>query len=523
MISPEAVWWRGRARVGSPDDISPCVAAVSADSLPQEPGTPTPLAAVPARGGEAVGIHAQPGAGVASRRALVVTATAAVLATGALLPFSHQQLGSSVSFVPAMLAIVACFDMLSVYLLVGDYRDRGDPRLLMMSWAYSWSLVAMGGYALAFPGVVSAHPPLALTPSMAPYFYIAWHCGFPVLLGAAWAPWPYRWTAPTPASRRGAVSLGTIAAAVLGAAGLLAVLSALAHRLPVLIRGVDTTRMTSVTAPVAIPLVVLALGAALHGTRRRTGPERWSSVAILICLCDLSLTYFSGARYSLGWYCGRSLTLLSAAVVVMAMLAGFRRLKAQAERDAAIDALTGLSNRRSAYPELDKLISRARRAGAPLGILCLDLDLFKQVNDRYGHETGDTVLIELGRLLTSECRVGDVVARVGGEEFLILLPDTDQRGTLVIAERIRARVATMIVAPVNHPITASIGATTLHLDDFTAATMLRRADNALYDAKHAGRNRVVMSPGAFALFAAGDVARTSAAEPELTSEAIASG
>ena len=86
---------------------------------------------------------------------------------------------------------MACFDIMSVWLLAGEYLDTGDRRLLGMALAYLWSLLLMGGYALAFPGVVSQHPPLAVTASVAPYLYLGWHVGFPVLLGAAWGPWDW--------------------------------------------------------------------------------------------------------------------------------------------------------------------------------------------------------------------------------------------------------------------------------------------------------------------------------------------
>jgi hypothetical protein len=102
------------------------------------------------------------GAGPVSRRPVLLAATTGGLATIAVLPFSHRMLGPSGPFVTAMLTIVACFEFLSVYLLVGDYRSQGDPRLLMMSWACCWSLVVMGGYALAFPGAVTVQ---------------GWYCG----------------------------------------------------------------------------------------------------------------------------------------------------------------------------------------------------------------------------------------------------------------------------------------------------------------------------------------------------------
>ncbi len=423
----------------------------------------------------------------------MITALAATLTTAALLPLGTHQLSSAASFMPAMLSVVACFDVLSVYLLLGGYRDRGDLRLLVMSWAYTWSLVSMAGYALAFPGVVSDNPPLAVTASMAPYFYLLWHVGFPVLLGAAWAPWPVSWSTSTPPPRRRRLSAASTAAVAVGSGAVVASLAVLAHRLPVLIVGLDYSAMTSLTAPVTTPLVLLALVAAVRGTRLRGGPERWSTIAILACLCDLALTYTSGSRYSLGWYCGRSLTLVASGVVLMSMLAEFRRLKARAEYDAATDQLTGLHNRRSVYEELEQIVARSSRSGSPLGVLSLDLDMFKQVNDIFGHAVGDMVLSEVGLLLTQSCRRGDVVARVGGEEFLILLPDTDAAGTLTAAEKIRGAVELMTIPACKVRMTASLGVANLRADDIGTTTLLRRVDTALYQAKQDGRNRVVVS------------------------------
>ena len=115
-----------------------------------------------------------------------------MLVTALLLPVGATRLEATTSFVPALISVVSCFDLLSVYLLVGAYRDRGELRHLVMALAYAWSLVTMTGYALAFPGAVSPDPPLASSPSTAPYLYLLWHCGFPVVVGLAWAPWPRR-------------------------------------------------------------------------------------------------------------------------------------------------------------------------------------------------------------------------------------------------------------------------------------------------------------------------------------------
>jgi diguanylate cyclase (GGDEF)-like protein len=170
------------------------------------------------------------------------------------------------------------------------------------------------------------------------------------------------------------------------------------------------------------------------------------------------------------------------------VLANLRNL-AIAQGRAKTDALTGLPNKRNVADNVKRMVAHASRTVSPLAALALDLDHFKQINDRYGHSRGDEVLAAVGSTLKNCCRASDLVGRVGGEEFLILLPDTGLQAARTVAENIRAAVATIVIPSIERSITASIGIAVLPDQAGDGATLLRNADRALYVAKNAGRNR----------------------------------
>lgn len=156
---------------------------------------------------------------------------------------------------------------------------------------------------------------------------------------------------------------------------------------------------------------------------------------------------------------------------------------------ARTDALTGLLNRRGFETQMAFAVALARRSSRPLSLITVDVDHFKRVNDTYGHEAGDEVLRRLARTLESRLRGSDVVARLGGEEFVALLPDTDLNGAQSIAQALVTAMAEH-QDPVVGTITVSAGVATMRGADDNGAAMLRRGDAALYEAKGQGRNRV---------------------------------
>ncbi len=163
-----------------------------------------------------------------------------------------------------------------------------------------------------------------------------------------------------------------------------------------------------------------------------------------------------------------------------------------AMQTATRDALTGVGNRIALEITAEREIAMARRTNQPTAILVLDIDHFKRINDRYGHSAGDRVLVETARKLRENCRESDSVFRFGGEEFVVLLSQTEENGAFAIAERIRNAIATMNTQyeQTGIHVTASIGIACLNRSE-TLHAWFDRADRALYLAKQAGRNRVV--------------------------------
>jgi len=166
--------------------------------------------------------------------------------------------------------------------------------------------------------------------------------------------------------------------------------------------------------------------------------------------------------------------------------------------EALTDALTRLSNRRALEQQLDHLLAYSRRSKESLSLMIFDIDHFKAVNDTYGHQIGDDVLIALAQHARDVMRAQDALGRWGGEEFMAIMPGTSRDSALVAAERLRAHIEETRIITSAGPVsvTVSVGvATTLPLNDLTGTALIAAADRALYAGKRAGRNRVVHADG----------------------------
>ncbi|HNQ05499.1 MAG TPA: diguanylate cyclase [Thiobacillaceae bacterium] len=257
----------------------------------------------------------------------------------------------------------------------------------------------------------------------------------------------------------------------------------------------------------SVLLQLIAAGVAL-GQMRHAGRYRYAWLAISAALALMVPRRVLPLLDLLQGHAGHDTSALLGLLISGLMLVGVLGLRAlftnmrRQERElvhlATIDGLTHASNRRHALQLARAELVRQRRTGRPLAVLILDLDHFKKINDGYGHAVGDAVLAAVAAACMAGLRGMDVFGRLGGEEFVIVLPETDAAQALASAERLRTRVAALEVAAGDHVarVTVSIGValgTGRQTDpDSALAELLRRADTALYAAKAAGRDRSVV-------------------------------
>jgi diguanylate cyclase (GGDEF)-like protein len=289
-----------------------------------------------------------------------------------------------------------------------------------------------------------------------------------------------------------------------GALAFVALLVLFGSRLPL--------RVIAALGPIGVALIAYALATtkgAGDGAVLYMWPVLWEAYffgrrgATLIVLCvglahGLALTAIPGGGGNLDSWIDVMVSVTVVAGVVEVLATRNRELVWRISREARVDELTHLLNRRGFDERAQIELARARREEASLGVVAFDLDHFKRVNDEFGHEVGDRVLVNLAKCFRSEMRETDVAARMGGEEFVALLPGADLEQARDFAERVRGRLRS-IEQPGVPVVTVSAGAGAA-VAPLGIEQLLKRADMALYAAKSRGRDRTVIdgprTPGA---------------------------
>jgi diguanylate cyclase (GGDEF)-like protein len=279
--------------------------------------------------------------------------------------------------------------------------------------------------------------------------------------------------------------------------------------LPLLIVGGSFTRLDLLfIAPAVLLCNVVALLLVVLRLRGRTVLDLWLAVAMLTATLDVTLTMWGGSRYTLGWYAARLLSLGTDVTVLVALLSEltslFRkisRMNAHLQALSMTDGLTSIANRRGFDDALARAWATAQREETAISLLIVDIDHFKGFNDSYGHPAGDECLRRIAAMISSHARRPyDSAARLGGEEFVLMMPATEEAGAAMVAERLRRGFESLMIphqaSRLGH-VTISGGLATLRprpLQD--SAILTETADQALYRAKTGGRNRICAAPDA---------------------------
>ena len=404
------------------------------------------------------------------RLAVGLLALGVVIAAVAAACFGQVRLAASVGLLPAFDAATVLVDLLTAALLLAQASAAQDARARRLGVAYALSALAV---ALLAAG------PLLGGSGRAPWLWACAHGGFAACtLRALLGPPP-----PLPRGKM-ARTLAGVALAV------------------VTLAAIGVVWQPAPAAGVGLAVAMLTACACFAAIRRLGDPlSLWLAVSLLAASLEAALG--GQARDTIGWYAAHGVSLLTGAAMLVALMA---ELAAQAGRVGAsnarleqmlcLDALSGLHNRRSFETTLEQEWRRGHREQTALSMLMIDIDHFKAFNDRHGHPAGDSCLRRVGAAVAAQVqRPGDMVARIGGEEFVVLLPGTEEAGAARVAERVRAAVA---AAGITHeggslgPVTVSIGVATRRPggDASERSALVDAADRALYWAKENGRNLV---------------------------------
>lgn len=421
--------------------------------------------------------------------------------------FGHTPLAKLPQFTIFHSSFLFAVDGVVAFLLLAQFAFHRLTAYAILGFAYLLNALLMIPFLLSFPGALGTGSLIGGSQSSVWVWHI-WHLLFPLMV--IWAVLVQERNAQI----NGRVS-HTIAWAVGAAIGVTLLVTLMItvyhHALPVLITNmrIPLTRAFYVVGSVAALATTIAFVLTLWLARRHSMLHFWLALALAAFMGDMAASLSAMERYTMGWYFSRVGSMLAAGMLLLVMLNEILRLyhrlgaahvalKGQEEKIrhlAYFDPVTDLPNRRLLMDRLKQDLSQAKRHGYCLALLFLDLDEFKQVNDRHGHEIGDKLLHEVALRVSRCVRSGDTVSRLGGDEFVIVLPEVNHvRDAEATAVKVLAELREPMIID-HHPIvvTSSIGIAMVTPDtQADASALLGRADAAMYCAKNAGRNRYVV-------------------------------
>ncbi|SFL10439.1 PAS domain S-box-containing protein/diguanylate cyclase (GGDEF) domain-containing protein [Paenibacillus sp. 1_12] len=556
------------------------------------------------------------------RVAAVTTAIVLIIIVAVTFPYA-QEPGTAVQpFLPAFIAAVVFCELITAYLMLSEFQVTRSPALLVLATAYLYTGLITIPHILTFPGVFSETGLLNAGTQTATWLWVFWHGGYPFLV-TLYVVTEVKFGKIRLTLRQAKLGLGiALGTIVVLIAGLTLLAIAADQLLPKIIQKDNfNILITSGIGPVVWLLNFVALASLLWFARGRTVVQLWLTVAILASLLDVTLTLFSGSRYSVGWYVARLNSILSATLVLGTLLyeirilyyrivqqerifrtifefaavgiaridlnqkpleaneafqqmlgRGEEELHAQSltaithpddikkdsralnellngkrnnyqvekryiHKDGSMvwgnsivslvrgledepeffigmveditkrkeyeerirfqayhDALTQLPNRMAFSEKLNAAALSAKQTNGKFAVLFIDLDGFKKVNDTLGHDAGDMLLQGVAARLLECVKPDDILARMGGDEFTMILPDLS-------VDRDANKTANMILMTLNQPfvlnghevsIGASIGISLYPIHGEDAQSLMKHADNAMYKAKESGKNQYVL-------------------------------
>jgi diguanylate cyclase len=440
------------------------------------------------------------------RRSASLVCLLIALVTAAMIPVSTVELPHIPAFLPAYQTILITAYLITAYLVFAFYRANKSIALLYLCAGCIYTAVILAAQFLSFPNLlVTKSAPLG-GPQTTIWLWCFWHAAPPLAVaGYALSEWrrpgmvaadPYR------TACRFAIALAVALTLSIAAVTLFH------DRLPILeVDGDFQKTATTGIAPAIQAIGLIALLLLWRATGFHSAVNIWLGVTLVALLLDSAITMTGGSRPSVGWYAGRMNALLSAVIMLLIYLREIncvyvdtvlsaRQLAAshallEVKMDQVrLDSLTGLPGRALFLEQAKALHASSVVKGTAVAFLFIDLDGFKEVNDRMGHEQGDAVLKQTADVLVSVLRDTDVAGRVGGDEFVVSLVAPGyaiQATATAVADRIVRKIS-----EIGYGIGCSVGISLCSSDGLLLETSLRQADAAMYEAKKNGKNRFVL-------------------------------